>query len=319
MVHKPLVEARNLKKHFRVGKDAVLRAVDGVSFAIDRGETFGLVGESGCGKTTVGRTMMRLHQPDGGQVMFDGDDVHRLDRSTTQRLSRRMQMIFQDPYASLNPRLTVGDSIAEGLVIHKVNANRRENRERVRQLLELVGMNEDHADRFPHEMSGGQRQRIGIARALALHPDFIVCDEAVSALDVSIQAQIVNLLMDLQQRLGLTYLFITHDLRLVQHITDRTAVMYLGTIAETAATSEIFANPLHPYTKGLLSAAPIADPLYERSRERILLTGDVPSPINPGPGCRFKSRCPIATSICAEKSPDLIEPAPGHFVACHHV
>ncbi|MTI95912.1 MAG: ABC transporter ATP-binding protein [Firmicutes bacterium] len=319
MVTSPLLQVNDLKKYFTVGKGQVLKAVDGVSFTIEQGETLGLVGESGCGKTTVGRTIIRLYDADGGQVLFNGKDVHKAKKTDNKELTRRMQMIFQDPYASLNPRITVGDSIGEGIIIHGLYKTKAERRERIYELLNMVGLNKEHANRFPHEFSGGQRQRVGIARALALNPDFIICDEAISALDVSIQAQVVNLLMDLQDKLGLTYLFIAHDLRMVRHISDRTAVMYLGMIAELAASEALYTNPQHPYTKALLSAVPVADPEFEQARSRILLAGDVPSPVNPEAGCRFIGRCPLASPLCAEAAPELREVEPGHFVACYHV
>ncbi|MBQ9534742.1 MAG: ABC transporter ATP-binding protein [Clostridia bacterium] len=315
----PLIQVRELKKYFYPKKGQVLKAVDNVSFDIPRGTTLGLVGESGCGKTTVGRTILRLYERDSGSVLFDGIDVHGVSRREYKALTRRMQMIFQDPYASLDPRFTVGDIVAEGIDNHGLCATRAERTEKIYRLLEMVGLNREHASRFPHEFSGGQRQRVGIARALAVDPEFIVCDEAISALDVSIQAQVINLLMELQGELGLTYLFIAHDLSMVRHISDRTAVMYLGQVVEHAETDELFTNPLHPYTKGLLAAVPRADPRWERSRERRLMTGEVPSPINPQPGCRFCARCPLATDECRHEDPELREAAPGHFVACRHV
>ena len=314
-----LLEVKELKKYFRIGKNQILHAVDGVSFFIDRGRTLGMVGESGCGKTTIGRTLIRLYDADAGQVLFDGKDVHSLNHKGYKQLTRQMQMIFQDPYASLDQRKTVGAIIGEGLDIHKLCKTKEERTKRIYELLELVGLNREHASRFPHEFSGGQRQRVGIARALAVNPEFIVCDEAISALDVSIQAQIINLLMELQQKLGLTYLFIAHDLNMVRHISDDTAVMYLGKLVEKAETGELFKNPLHPYTIGLLDAAPEADPDYENSRPRTLLEGEVPSPINPGPGCRFSTRCPSARSVCKEMAPELVDAGNGHFVACYKV
>lgn len=319
MVSRPLLEVINLSKYFWVGSGQILKAVDNISFSIQRGKTLGLVGESGCGKTTVGRTIVRLYETDGGQVVFNGQDVHKAKKKDKKMLTQQMQMIFQDPYASLNPRITIGDSIGEGIAIHGLYNNKTERKARIYELLRMVGLDKEHANRFPHEFSGGQRQRVGIARALALNPEFIICDEPISALDVSIQAQIVNLLMSLQDRFGLTYLFIAHDLRMVQHISDETAVMYLGMLAELANTEEIYNNPLHPYTKGLLSAIPFADPHFEQARPRNLITGDVPSPINLKPGCRFIDRCPYASAPCKEAAPELREVEPGHFVACYHV
>ncbi|MDO4326495.1 MAG: dipeptide ABC transporter ATP-binding protein [bacterium] len=314
-----LLEVQNLKKYFNVGKGQTLKAVDGVSFQIERGKTLGLVGESGCGKTTVGRTLLRIYEPDGGKILFDGKDISRIRRTEAKALTRRMQMVFQDPYASLNPFFTVGEIVGEGLKIHKLCANEKERQERVYELLQMVGLNKDHANRFPHEFSGGQRQRVGIARALALNPDFIVCDEPISALDVSIQAQVVNMLMKFQQDMGLTYLFIAHDLSMVRHIADQTAVMYLGTMVEYGNTKEVYSNPLHPYTQGLLSAVPVADPDYEKAHQRIPMDGEVPSPVNPKPGCRFCARCRNATDVCRSETPQLKDVGAGHKVACHHV
>lgn len=314
-----LVEVRNLKKYFPTGEGLfgagldTVKAVDDVSFTIRRGETFGLVGESGCGKSTTGRCMLRLIEPTSGEVFFDGQDLLSLDSKELRLLRREMQIIFQDPYSSLNPRMQVGEIIAEPLVIHRVG-NRRERRDRVAELLGLVGLKPEHADRYPHEFSGGQRQRIGIARALALNPKFIVCDEPVSALDVSVQAQVVNLLQDLQERLGLTYLFISHGLSVVEHISTRVGIMYLGKLVEVASSEEIFHNPLHPYTKALLSAIPVPDP--DVRRERLPLTGEIPTAISPPSGCRFRTRCPMAEPRCAEIEPQLVEVSPGHFVAC---
>ncbi|WP_398503963.1 ABC transporter ATP-binding protein [Thermoanaerobacterium thermosaccharolyticum] len=305
----------NLKKYFHVS-GGILKAVDDVSFTIKRGETLGLVGESGCGKSTTGRTVIGLYEATGGLVIFDDIPVHKMNDETRRKFARKAQMIFQDPYASLNPRMTVGDIIGEGIDIHGLYTG-KERRERIYNLLELVGLNREHANRFPHEFSGGQRQRIGIARAMAIEPEFIVCDEPISALDVSIQAQIVNLLMNLQEEKGLTYLFIAHDLSMVRHISDRVAVMYLGSIAELTQSGELYTNPLHPYTQALLSAVPIPDPEVERKRERIILEGDVPSPINPPSGCRFRTRCKYAMDICSEVTPPLKEVGSGHFVACH--
>jgi len=316
--NKTLVEVRNLKKHFHVGKDAVLKAVDGVNFKINEGETLGLVGESGCGKSTTGRTIIRLYDATEGEVIFDGADVHKLNKAELKEFTKSAQMIFQDPYASLNPRMTVTDIIGEGIDIHGLYTG-MERQERIYELLETVGLNREHANRFPHEFSGGQRQRIGIARSLAIEPKFIVCDEPISALDVSIQAQVVNLLIELQQKLGLTYLFIAHDLSMVKHISDRIAVMYLGKVVELADSATLYEKPLHPYTQALLSAIPIPDPEIERTRKRIILEGDVPSPINPKPGCRFASRCMYAKDICREVDPEYREVEPNHFVTCHLV
>ena len=314
-----LVEVRNLTKHFPmgagflgVGRDAV-KAVDDVSFSIRRGETFGLVGESGCGKSTTGRCILRLIEPTSGSVRFDGQDLLTLSSDGLRRLRREIQIIFQDPYSSLNPRMTVGRIVEEPLIIHRIG-DRRGRRDRVAELLGLVGLEPEHADRYPHEFSGGQRQRIGIARALALNPRFIVCDEPVSALDVSVQAQVVNLLQDLQQQLGLTYLFISHGLSVVEHISTRVGIMYLGKLVEMASSEEIFHNPLHPYTRALLSAIPIPDP--DLRRERLRLTGDIPTSIEPPSGCRFRTRCPIAEPRCADLEPQLVEVSPDHLVAC---
>lgn len=314
----PLIEAQDLKLHFHLPGGATLKAVDGVSFAIPKGRTLGLVGESGCGKTTTGRALVGLYPPTGGTVLFHGNDTRTLDKRQRCAFTRHAQMIFQDPYSSLNPRMTVGDIVGEGIDIHRLSTG-KQRMERIWELLRLVGLDKEHANRFPHEFSGGQRQRIGIARSLAVEPDFIVCDEPISALDVSIQSQIVNLLMGLQQRLGLTYLFISHDLSMVKYICERVAVMYLGVVVETAPSDELYEKPLHPYTKALLSAIPIADPAKEKARRRILLTGDVPSPIDPPPGCRFAARCPLAQDVCRERAPELKEAASGHSVACHLV
>jgi oligopeptide transport system ATP-binding protein len=314
-----MVEVRNLKKYFPTGGGMfggggdTVKALDDVSFSIRRGETFGLVGESGCGKSTTGRCMLRLIEPTAGEVWFDGQDLLSLDSKGLRLLRREMQIIFQDPYSSLNPRMQVGEIIAEPLVIHRVGS-RRERPERVAELLRLVGLDPGHAGRYPHEFSGGQRQRIGIARALALNPKFVVCDEPVSALDVSVQAQVVNLLQDLQERLGLTYLFISHGLSVVEHISTRVGIMYLGKLVEVASSVEIFHNPLHPYTKALLSAIPVPDP--DAVRSRLPLTGESPTAISPPSGCRFRTRCPMAEPRCAENEPRLVEVSPGHFVAC---
>lgn len=314
-VRNPLVQVKNLQKHFKIKSGELLKAVDGVTFEVFPGETLGLVGESGCGKTTVGRTMIRLYEPTAGQVLFKGRNVFAEPRMTLEN-RRKMQMIFQDPYASLNPRMTVGDIIGEPLDIHRL-ATGKERNNRIHELLDRVGLLPEHASRFPHEFSGGQRQRIGIARALAVEPDFIICDEPISALDVSIQAQVVNMLVDLQEQLGLTYLFIAHDLSMVNHISNRVVVMYLGKIVEIGRTEELYDHPAHPYTQALLSAIPIPDPDVEEKRQRIILEGDVPSPINPPAGCRFRTRCCKAKGICAEQKPELVEIADGHKVACH--
>jgi oligopeptide/dipeptide ABC transporter ATP-binding protein len=314
-----LVEVRNLKKYFPVGAGVfgtgseAVRAVDDVSFSIRRGETFGLVGESGCGKSTTGRSILRLIEPTSGEVRFEGQDLLSVGVDELRRLRRDMQIIFQDPYSSLNPRMRVGQIIEEPLIIHKMG-NREQRKNRAQELLRLVGLEPEHAGRYPHEFSGGQRQRIGIARALALNPKFIVCDEPVSALDVSVQAQIVNLLQDLQAQLGLTYLFVSHGLSVVEHISTRVGIMYLGKLVEVGSSREIFHNPLHPYTRALLSARPIPDPT--RRRERLPLTGDIATAIDPPSGCRFRTRCPLAEPRCAELEPQLVEVSPDHFVAC---
>lgn len=315
---KTLLMARNLKKYFDVGKGQVVKAVDDISFSIHEGETLGLVGESGCGKSTVGRTIVGLYEATDGEVIFDGMNVGELNKKEKKHFARKAQMIFQDPYASLNPRMTVTDIIGEGIDIHDLYEG-KERQKRIYDLLEMVGLNREHASRFPHEFSGGQRQRIGIARALAIEPRFIVCDEPISALDVSIQAQVVNLLEDLQDDLGLTYLFIAHDLSMVKHISDRIAVMYLGAMVELADSHDLYEEPLHPYTQALLSAVPIPDPNIEKSRQRIILEGDVPSPINPPPGCKFQGRCKYAKPICREVTPEFKEKGKNHFVACHVV
>jgi oligopeptide transport system ATP-binding protein len=318
-----LVEVRQLKKYFPItsgiifqGYAGEVKAVDGVTFQIYRGETLGLVGESGCGKSTVGRTILHLHKPTEGDIYYRGSNLAKMKPGELQKLRPKMQIVFQDPYASLNPRMTVGNIISEAMIYHRVVPPVRRE-ERVEELLNLVGLDPMHAYRFPHEFSGGQRQRIGIARALALEPEFIVCDEPISALDVSIQAQIVNLLEELQLNLGLTYLFIAHDLSMVRHISDRIAVMYLGKIVEITASSTLYTNPLHPYTKALLSAVPIPDPILEATRQRIVLKGEVPSPANPPRGCNFNTRCPLAIDICFQEEPELVECSPGHQVACH--
>lgn len=312
----PILEVKNLKKHFNVNKGVMLKAVDGVSFSIQEGETLGLVGESGCGKSTTGRTIIDLYDATEGEVIFKGKNIHKLNPKEKRLFNREMQMIFQDPYASLNPRMTVADIIAEGIDIHGL-ARGKERMERVFHLLETVGLNKEHSNRFPHEFSGGQRQRIGVARALAVEPKFIIADEPISALDVSIQAQVVNLLQDLQEEKGLTYLFIAHDLSMVKHISDRIGVMYLGSLVELAGSNELNDDPLHPYTEALLSAIPIPDPNISHKRERIILEGDVPSPINPPSGCRFRTRCSKAMPECAAKVPEWKEVKPNHWVACH--
>jgi oligopeptide transport system ATP-binding protein len=313
-----LLQVKDLRKHFQIGRGTSLKAVDGISLEIKKGETFGLVGESGCGKSTVGRTLVRLYEPSGGQVVYGGRDVHRARGEEAKNLNRRMQMVFQDPQASLNPRMVVGDIVAEGLDIHGLAGSSEERLDRVHELLETVGLNTEHANRYPHEFSGGQRQRIGIARALAVDPDFIVADEPVSALDVSIQAQVINLLRKLQKERDLTYLFISHDLSVVKYISDRVGVMYLGVMVETAPSDELYANPVHPYTQALLSAVPVPDPDAENERERIVLEGDVPSPVNPPSGCRFRTRCPYATQACAHDEPVWREVGPEHWVAACH-
>lgn len=318
MSRKKLIQVNNLKKYFNVGPNQILKAVDDVSFFIYEGETLGLVGESGCGKSTTGRTIIKLYDATDGEVLFDGRNVHKLSRAEHKEFTKQAQMIFQDPYASLNPRMTVGDIIGEGIDIHGIMSG-RDRMNRIFELLDTVGLNKEHANRFPHEFSGGQRQRIGIARALAIEPQFIVCDEPISALDVSIQAQVANLLIKLQQEMNLTYLFIAHDLSMVKHISDRVAVMYLGTMVELASSAELYQKPLHPYTQALLSAIPIPDPEVENSRQRVLLEGDVPSPINPSDGCRFRGRCKYAKEICSNTMPHFREAAPEHFVACHIV
>ncbi len=322
----PLVRVDNLVKHFPVTRGILvqraigaIKAVDGISFDIQRGETVGMVGESGCGKTTAGRTLLGLYPATAGEVFIEGDRVHHARGDELMAIRRKAQMIFQDPFASLNPRWTVSAIVAEPLRVHRLVSSRAERDRRVRELLELVGLNARHVNRFPHEFSGGQRQRIGIARALASNPAFIVCDEPISALDVSIQAQVVNLLEDLQDRFGLTYLFIAHDLSMVRHICDRVIVMYLGVMVEMGDRDDLYDNPLHPYTVSLLSAVPIPDPAKERERRRIILGGDVPSPLNPPSGCRFHPRCPMAQPHCSQVAPRWREVRTGHWVACHEV
>lgn len=315
----PLVSARNIKKYFNVKGGGTLKAVDGVSFDIYEGETLGLVGESGCGKSTTGRTLLRLYEPSGGEMLFEGKDIYKLSSNDLRKARRNFQFIFQDPYASLNPRMTVESLVAEPLEINKIYKSQKEVHDRVIELLKLVGLSEEHASRFPHEFSGGQRQRVGIARALALNPKFIVCDEPISALDVSIQAQVINLLIELQEKLNLTYLFIAHDLSMVRYISDRVGVMYLGNMMELAPSDELYENPLHPYTIALLSAIPIADPKIQRQKHRVVLEGEVPSPIDPKNNCPFVERCPKAADICRQSKPELKEISKGHFVACHFV
>jgi oligopeptide transport system ATP-binding protein len=319
---KALIEVKDLKMHFPVHRGIIfqrqvgtVKAVDGVSFSIKQGETLGLVGESGCGKSTTGRAILQLYRPTAGEVNFNGKDLTKARGDEMRKLRRQIQMIFQDPYASLNPRMTVGDIIGEPIKVHKLRQGKAV-RERVEELLGLVGLNPAFANRYPHEFSGGQRQRIGIARALAVEPSFVVCDEPVSALDVSIQAQVVNLLEELQDKLGLTYLFIAHDLSVVKHISDRVAVMYLGKMVELAEGPQLYTNPLHPYSQALLSAVPIPDPKIEQQRRRIILEGDVPSPLNPPSGCNFHTRCPIAIQKCKEEEPPFMDYGDGHFAAC---
>ena len=320
-----ILDVRNLKVYFPVTaglifqrKIADVKAVDGISFQIHKGETLGLVGESGCGKSTTGRAILQLYRPTEGEVLFGDVELTKLKGGELRRMRRKMQMIFQDPFASLNPRMSIGAIIGEPLAIHGL-ARGQARRDRVAELMRIVGLNPYYANRYPHEFSGGQRQRIGVARALAVEPDFIVADEPVSALDVSIQAQIINLLEDLQDQFGLTYLFIAHDLSVVRHISDRVVVMYLGKLMELTDRDELYQNPLHPYTKALLSAVPIPDPELEATRERIILSGDVPSPMRPPPGCVFNTRCPIAIDECRAVVPEWREVSPGHFVACHRV
>ncbi len=317
-----LIEVKNLKKYFVKNKGLIkkqleiTKAVDDVSFYIRKGETLGLVGESGCGKSTTGRTVLRLYEPTAGEILYGGKDIAKLNREQMMPYRKKMQMIFQDPYASLNARMTVSDIIGEPMDIHNL-ASGKERQERIYELLDTVGLNKDHAARYPHEFSGGQRQRIGIARSLAVDPEFIICDEPISALDVSIQAQVVNMLEDLQEERGLTYLFIAHDLSMVKHISDRVGVMYLGSLVEVATSKELYANPVHPYTQALLSSIPIPDPDIAESSKRIVLEGDVPSPVNPPSGCKFRTRCRYAMDVCKEVSPVLKEVGKEHFAACH--
>ena len=320
MEDKVLVEVKHLKQYFDINmgmfKTKPLKAVDDISFDIKKGETLGLVGESGCGKTTAGRSILHLYKPTAGEIIYDGVKV---DKSTMNDYRKKATMVFQDPYSSLNPRMTVEDIIAEPLDIHKMYSSKEERRQRVLQLMNYVGLNSEHASRYAHEFSGGQRQRIGIARALAVNPEFIVCDEPVSALDVSIQAQVINMFVELQEKFGLTYLFIAHDLLVVRHISNRIAVMYLGKMVELADAGEIYSHPLHPYSQSLLSAVPVPDPKIARANQRIVLSGDIPSPLNAPSGCPFRTRCRYAQAQCAESMPDFKEVSPGHFVACHLV
>ena len=321
-----LLQVEHLKQYFPAGgmgkNRKFVKAVDDVSFFVNKGETLGLVGESGCGKTTTGRSILRLYEPTGGKITFDGNvilDVENKVKADMLPYRQKMQMVFQDPYASLDPRMTVGDIVGEAIDIHKLAANKKERHVTIISMLEKVGLNSEHVNRYPHEFSGGQRQRVGIARALAVNPQFIVCDEPISALDVSIQAQVVNMFEELQEQMGLTYLFIAHDLSVVKHISDRIGVMYLGKMVELADSYELVARSLHPYTKSLISAIPIADPIKARASKRIVLQGDVPSPLNPPTGCRFRTRCPYADECCAQKEPEWREVEKGHYVACHHV
>lgn len=323
---KKLVEVQHLQQYFPAGgrgkNKKVVQAVDDVSFFIKKGETLGLVGESGCGKTTVGRTLLRLYEPTDGTIIYDGQVIFDKEKKIAADMlpyRRKMQMVFQDPYASLDPRMTIGDIVGESIDIHKLCSSKQERHDRIIALLETVGLNSEHANRYPHEFSGGQRQRVGIARALAVNPEFIVCDEPVSALDVSIQAQVVNMFEDLQKELGLTYLFIAHDLSVVRHISNRIGVMYLGKLVELADSFELISQSVHPYTRSLISAIPEADPITARASKRILLQGDVPSPLNPPSGCRFRTRCPYADERCAQECPEFKEVSPNHWAACHHL
>ena len=318
---KILVEVNHLKEYFNISTGVFsskpLKAVDDVSFSIRKGETLGLVGESGCGKTTVGRTILHLYKPTAGEVIFDGKPIR--TKKDIMEYRKKSAMVFQDPYSSLNPRMTVSDIIAEPLDVHKMYANKKERQERILELMAKVGLNSEHANRYAHEFSGGQRQRIGIARSLAMGPEFVVCDEPVSALDVSIQAQVINMFDELQEQMNLTYLFIAHDLLVVRHISDRIAVMYLGRMVELADSKEIYDRPLHPYTRSLMSAVPVPDPKIARENKRIILTGDIPSPLNAPSGCPFRTRCPHATEVCAQSMPEFKEVATDHFVACHNL
>ena len=312
-----LLEVEGLKKYFNLGRGRILHAVDDVSFALKPGETLGLVGESGCGKTTVGRTLLKLYKPDGGKIIYQGEDITQARGKRHRELCCKMQMIYQDPYASLNPFMTIGEIVSEGLEINKIGKDRQERQLMTYDLLEMVGLTKEHANRFPHEFSGGQRQRAGIARALAVNPEFVVCDEAISALDVSVQAQIINMLMDLREKMNLTYLFIAHDLSVVRYISQRVAVMYLGKIVGIGKASEVYSHPAHPYTKGLLEAVPVADPDYEKAKLYTDMNGEITSPINCKPGCRFANRCPMATERCRTETPAMREIGPDHSVACH--
>jgi oligopeptide/dipeptide ABC transporter ATP-binding protein len=321
-----LIQVRNLKMHFPVTEGVIIprvvahvKAVNGISFSIKRGETLGLVGESGCGKTTTGRCILQLEKPTSGEIIYDGQDLTKLNKAGMRPLRQRIQVIFQDPYSSLNPRMKIGDIIAEPMMVHKTEPDKAARDRRVRDLLSVCGLNPKFADRYPHEMSGGQRQRVGIARALAVKPEFIICDEAVSALDVSIQAQVINLLEDLRDEFNLTYLFISHDLSVVRHLCQRVAVMYLGNMVELAETDELFDNPLHPYTQALLEAVPIPDPTIEKARAHKVIQGEIPSPMNPPPGCVFHPRCPKAVPGCRQAIPEFREVKPGHWVACTEV
>ena len=321
-----LVEVQHLQQFFPAGgfgkNKRFVKAVDDVNFYIYRGETLGLVGESGCGKTTTGRTLLRLYEPTDGTIIYDGKVIFDKQKKIAENMlpyRKKMQIVFQDPYASLDPRMTVGDIVGEPIDIHNLTSSKQERYDRIIDLLQKVGLNSEHANRYPHEFSGGQRQRVGIARALAVDPEFIVCDEPISALDVSIQAQVINMFEDLQESMGLTYLFIAHDLSVVKHISNRIGVMYLGKLVELADSYELTMHSLHPYTKSLISAIPIADPIKARQNKRIVLEGDVPSPLNPPSGCRFRTRCPYATELCAQEVPEFKEVKPGHFAACHHL
>ncbi len=321
-----LVQIEHLRQYFPAGgygkKKKYIQAVDDVSFYIEKGETLGLVGESGCGKTTTGRTILKLYEPTGGKFTYDGKVIFDIENKVSVDMlpyRKRMQIVFQDPYASLDPRMTVGDIVGEAVDVHKLASNKQERYEIIIEMLRRVGLNSEHANRYPHEFSGGQRQRVGIARALAVNPEFIVCDEPISALDVSIQAQVINMFEDLQEEMGLTYLFIAHDLSVVKHISNRIGVMYLGRLVELADSYELTTNSLHPYTKSLISAIPIADPKVARESKRIVLEGDVPSPLNPPSGCRFRTRCPYADERCAAEVPEWREVSSGHYVACHHI
>ena len=321
-----LVQVEHLQQYFPAGgygkNKKYIQAVDDVSFTIERGETLGLVGESGCGKTTTGRTLLRLYEPTGGKFIYDGETVFDVEKKIFAPMlpyRKKMQIVFQDPYASLDPRMTVGDIIGEAIDVHKLANSKQERYDIIIEMLRRVGLNSEHANRYPHEFSGGQRQRVGIARALAVNPEFIVCDEPISALDVSIQAQVINMFEDLQEQMGLTYLFIAHDLSAVKHISNRIGVMYLGRMVELADSYELITRPLHPYTKSLISAIPIADPKKAKESKRIVLEGDVPSPLNPPSGCRFRTRCPYADECCAQKEPEWREVEKGHYVACHHI